>query len=137
MAFPGQCPSFLYLLDGRRYLRFRVIGEPNCSAPGDFSIVSKQLWHRAGGYDEALANHRFLADVRGMWQLMAHGARLRWIGTHFHFDHSESTSHGVVASTHGESFDPNAGIPYENPESWGLAGAREELIGERIWRLAA
>jgi hypothetical protein len=130
----GRCPSFFSILDSRKYLRFRGIGGPDCSAPGDCTIASKELWHHARGYDEALVDKRVLCDVRGMHQLVAHGGIVKWIGTHFHFDHPESTSQGVT-SDHGEIFDPKAGIPYHNPDSWGLADAVEEQIGERIWLL--
>jgi hypothetical protein len=134
IPWEGRPPSFLSLLDGRRYLRFRVIGGPDCSAPGDCTIASHHLWHLCRGYDEAMLNRRVLCDVRGMFQLVAHSGQIKWIGTHFHFDHPESTSQSVT-SQHGEQFDPNEGIPYLNPASWGLADATERQIGERIWQL--
>ncbi len=134
IPWPGEYPSLLYVLDGRKYLRFRVIGSPDCSAPGDLTIASRELWRKARGYDETLIDKRVLCDVRGMFQLGAHGGQVTWIGTHFHFDHPESTSQGLTAS-HGEQFDPVAGIPYKNPENWGLADVIEKKIGDRIWML--
>jgi hypothetical protein len=135
IPWAGHPPSLLSILDSRKYIRFRVIGEPNCSAPGDCTIASRKLWHLARGYDESLVDKRVLCDVRGMYQLVAHGGKVVWIGTHFHFDHPESTSKAVT-SDHGELFDPEAGIPYGNTDWWGLADAREEQIGDRIWLLA-
>jgi hypothetical protein len=134
IPWAGSRPSFLSILDSRKYLRFRVIGEPSCSAPGDLTIASRELWHQTRGFDESLADKRVLCDVRGMYQLVAHGGKVVWIGTHFHFDHPESTSQAVT-SNHGELFGPADGIPYQNSESWGLANAFERPLGERIWLL--
>jgi len=73
-------------------------------------------------------------DSRGVYQLLASGARVVRIGTTFHMDHSNSSERGVFAKD-GTDLSPQQGIPYQNPEDWGLADARETLLQERVWML--
>ena len=136
IPFGGRCPGLPGVLNGLSYLRFRCIGSSDASAPGDFTLASRELWHRAGAYDEAQVDRRVICDCRGVRQLLACGGRIEWIGTHFHLDHPESTSHGVVAKVHGDVFDAGKGVPYRNGADWGLGDRVGQAVGERVWRLA-
>jgi hypothetical protein len=114
-------------------LRYRRVSPYDPMGTGEFAFASRELWHRARGYDESLSRHRIGADLRGVAQMRAHGARLRRAGFVLHLAHPTSCSEGVQPH-HGE-WAPMDGLPYHNPEAWGL-GDREEIeIGERVWLL--
>ena len=133
IPYGGSTPSLWYMLDGRRYIRFRDVCSLLSSAPGDCTIATKELWEKVGGYDENTGGKQVFCDCRGMLQLAHYGGELKWVGTHFHFDHPGSSSYGHDPANHGEAFDYEAGIPYKNNDNWGLAGVNEKEIGERIW----
>jgi hypothetical protein len=133
--FSGRCPTLLDILDGRKYLRFRCIEGIGASAPGDCTIASSDIWNKARGYDESMPDRQVFCDVRGMHQIVNMGGQVTWIGTHFHFDHAESTSEGIQVH-HGKAFDPSDSIPYSNPASWGLGNAGQRSLYDRIWELS-
>lgn len=101
--------------------------------PGDFLLTSRAVWEEAQGYDESLRRHRLGCDGRGVLQMRTLGAAVRHVGSVFHMDHATSSLNairpwqGEVASLEG--------IPYSNPPDWGLRGAVETPIAERVWRL--
>jgi hypothetical protein len=104
------------------------------SAVGNFVLAHRDLWRRARGYDEALADRRVTCDSHGVAQLYHFGARPRVIGHHYHLDHPESCQN-LVLDHQGEFFDPWEGVPYRNPDDWGQADAIEREIGERTYYL--
>lgn len=114
-------------------LRFRRSIPYEPLGTGEFAFASRELWHRARGYDELLSRHRIGADMRGVAQMLALGGRTRRAGTVLHLAHPSSCSEGVQAH-HGE-WAPMDGIPYDNPETWGLGDREEVEIAERIWLL--
>jgi len=118
------------LLESLRYRRaipYHQLGT------GEFILASRELWHRTRGYDERMIRHRIGCDIRGTAQMLAHGASIRRAGYVLHLQHPTSCTEGVRPH-HGEAADL-ADIPYHNGEDWGLGGAREVEIGERVWRL--
>ncbi len=100
---------------------------------GEFALASKDLWRRARGYDESLVKHKIGCDVRGIAQVLAHGAHIRKAGTVLHLQHPTSCVEGVRAF-HGEMATVE-GVPYQNDDNWGLANAREVQLADRVWQL--
>ncbi|MDT7542557.1 MAG: hypothetical protein QOE33_2461 [Acidobacteriota bacterium] len=100
---------------------------------GEFNLASKQMWDRSRGYDESLVRHKIGCDRRGIAQMLAHGGRIKKAGTVLHLQHPTSCVEGV-RPFHGEMATIE-GVPYTNPEDWGLANARETPLAERVWRL--
>jgi hypothetical protein len=100
---------------------------------GEFSLASRELWHRARGFDEGMVRHRIGCDVRGTAQMIALGGTVRRVGTVLHLTHPTSCTENIQPH-HGELATPE-GVPYENGDDWGLGDAREVQLAERIWRL--
>jgi hypothetical protein len=119
--------GFLGSLRYRRFIPYDRLGT------GEFSLVSRQLWEQARGYDESLVRHKIGCDVRGVAQLVAHGAQINKAGTVLHLQHPTSCVEGVRPH-HGEMATVE-GVPYRNDGNWGLGQCREISLGERIWRL--
>ena len=114
-------------------LRFRRSIPYDPLGTGEFAFTSRALWHRARGYDESLSRHRIGADMRGVAQMLALGGRTRRAGTVLHMAHPSSCSEGVRPH-HGE-WATLDGVPYRNPDSWGLGDREEVEVGERVWLL--
>jgi hypothetical protein len=68
-----------------------------------------------------------------MAQMVALGARINKAGTVLHLRHPTSCVEGVRPH-HGEEANYE-GVPYHNGDDWGLRGAREVQLAERVWRL--
>jgi hypothetical protein len=100
---------------------------------GEFCLASRSLWHRARGFDEQMVRHRYGCDIRGTAQMMAHGASVRRVGTVLHLTHPTSCTEGLRPH-HGEEATPD-GVPYTNPDDWGLGNCREVELTERVWEL--
>jgi hypothetical protein len=100
---------------------------------GEFALASRELWHRARGYDEKMVKHRIGCDTRGVAQMLAVGARVKTAGTVLHLSHPTSCTEEVQPH-HGE-WATIEGLPYLNDENWGLAGLREVKLAERVWQL--
>ncbi|HEX8161036.1 MAG TPA: hypothetical protein VF538_04145 [Pyrinomonadaceae bacterium] len=100
---------------------------------GEFHFASRQMWEAARGYDESLVKHRIGCDVRGIAQMISHGAKVRKVGRVLHLAHPTSCTEGLRPH-HGE-WASLENIPYPNPEGWGMGDYREVPIAERIWRL--
>ncbi len=118
------------LWDTLRYLRvipYRELGT------GEFCLASREMWHEIRGYDEKMVRHRMGCDVRGVAQMVAHGAKIRPVGTVLHLMHPETCTE-VIAPNQGERANAE-GVPYQNDENWGLGNAREVQLAERVWRL--
>jgi hypothetical protein len=118
------------LLGSLRYRRFIPYDR---LGTGEFALASRQLWEQTGGYDESLVKHKIGCDVRGIAQLVAHGAQINKAGTVLHLQHPTSCVEGV-RPFHGEMATVE-GVPYRNDDNWGLGQYREISLGERIWRL--
>jgi hypothetical protein len=101
---------------------------------GEFALTSRQLWERTRGYDESLVKHKIGCDVRGIAQLVAHGADINKAGTVLHLKHPTSCVEGI-RPFHGEMATVE-GVPYQNDDNWGLGNSREEQLAERVWRLS-
>lgn len=114
-------------------LRYRRINPYDPLGTGEFCLASKELWHRSRGYDELMVRHRIGCDVRGTAQMLAHGGRIRKVGTVLHLTHPTSCTENVQPH-HGEWATPE-GVPYYNPDDWGLGSLKEIEIGERVWML--
>jgi hypothetical protein len=125
--------------EGRSVIGFINAVRPGRTIPynplgtGEFALASRALWHHVGGYDEGLIRHRIGCDARGVAQMIAHGATARRVGSVIHLQHGTSCT--VEAGPHqGEAATPE-GVPYSNATDWGLAGAAESAIEERVWEL--
>lgn len=103
-------------------------------AVGNFVLAPRDLWHRAGGYDESLTDRRVCCDAHGVAQLYHLGAKPRIIGRHYHLDHAESCQN-VILDHQGKFFDPWEGVPYLNSDDWGQGDAVEREFGERTYYL--
>lgn len=114
-------------------MRYRRLSPYDRFGTGEFTLASRDLWHRARGYDERMVRHRIGCDVRGTAQMLAHGARIERAGVVLHLQHPTSCSENVQPH-HGELATVE-GVPYENDDDWGLGAAREVQLSERIWRL--
>jgi hypothetical protein len=100
---------------------------------GEFNFASREMWERARGYDESLVRHKIGCDQRGMAQMRVLGARIRKAGTVLHLQHPTSCIEGI-RPFHGEMASIE-GVPYRNPDDWGLGAARETQLAERVWRV--
>ena len=114
-------------------LRFRRVNPYVKLGTGEFCLASRELWHRARGFDEQMVKHRFGCDIRGTAQMVALGGSIRRVGSVLHLTHPSSCTEGVQAH-HGETATPE-GVPYHNPDDWGLGNCKEVEIAERVWRL--
>lgn len=114
-------------------MRYRRLSPYNQLGTGEFTFASRELWHRARGYDETMVRHRIGCDMRGTAQMLALGARIERAGIVLHLQHPTSCSENVQPH-HGEWANIE-GLPYENRDDWGLGAARETPLAERIWRL--
>ncbi len=56
------------------------------------------------------------------------------IGHHYHLYH-ETSSAASGNISQGQVFDYAQGLPYRNPDDWGLGDCAEQQIAERVWRL--
>jgi hypothetical protein len=65
--------------------------------------------------------------------MVAHGGTIRRVGTVLHLAHPTSCTENIQPH-HGEHATPE-GVPYQNPDDWGLGSLSEVEIAERIWRL--
>jgi len=99
---------------------------------GNFLLAHRDIWHRAGGFDERLTDRRVGCDDHAMLQILGLGVRTRVLGTRYEIDDPGSWKHGWKPH-HGQLWDYREGVPYDNPDTWGLADAQEEEIGERVW----
>lgn len=114
-------------------LRYRRLIPYHRLGTGEFCLASRDLWHRARGFDEQMVRHRIGCDVRGTAQMVAHGGTIRRVGTVLHLAHPTSCTENIQPH-HGELATPE-GVPYRNPDDWGLGNLSEVEIAERIWRL--
>jgi len=114
-------------------LRYRRVNPYVKLGTGEFCLASRELWHRARGFDEQLVQHRFGCDIRGTAQMVALGGSIQRVGTVLHLTHPTSCTEGIQPH-HGETATPE-GVPYHNPDDWGLGNAKETEIAERVWRL--
>jgi hypothetical protein len=114
-------------------LRYRQVIPYDRLGTGEFALASKGLWDRARGYDEALVRHKIGCDVRGIAQMLAHGAQISRAGTVLHLQHPTSCVEGV-RPFHGEMATVE-GVPYRNDEDWGLGNFREVQLADRVWQL--
>jgi|SRR5215213_8204105 len=114
-------------------LRYRRVIPYVQLGTGEFCLASRELWHRARGFDEQLVRHRLGCDVRGTAQMVAHGGSIRRAGAVLHLTHPTSCTENIQLH-HGE-LATLEGVPYHNPDDWGLGSLSEVEIAERVWRL--
>lgn len=120
----------LDLLTSLRYGRFIPYHH---LGTGEFMLASRELWRRAGGYDEAMVRHRIGCDVRGAAQMLACGAKITFAGSVLHLAHPTSCTEGVTL--HQGETATIEGVPYQNPATWGMGNFQEIQIADRVWRL--
>jgi hypothetical protein len=114
-------------------LRYRRLIPYERLGTGEFCLASRELWHRARGFDERMVRHRIGCDVRGTAQMVAHGGSIKRVGTVLHLTHPTSCTENIQPH-HGELATPE-GVPYRNADTWGLGDLSEVEIAERVWRL--
>jgi len=100
---------------------------------GEFMLANRDLWQRTRGYDEALVRHRIGCDVRGAAQMLSLGAKIDFAGTVLHLTHPTSCTENVTL--HQGEMATIEGVPYQNPETWGMGDYREVQLADRIWQL--
>lgn len=105
---------------------------PYYNACGDFILMDHASMQRVRGFDENIRNARLHLDSRCCASAMALGLQCRLIGHVYHINHSRSfeNSNGDYP---GEIPDIHAGIPYQNPDNWGLSDRKWEQKGERLF----
>ncbi len=114
-------------------LRYRRLIPYARLGTGEFCLASRDLWHRARGFDEQMVRHRIGCDVRGTAQMVAHGGTIRRVGTVLHLAHPTSCTENRQPH-HGEQASAE-GVPYFNDENWGLGDHREVAMADRVWRI--
>ena len=114
-------------------LRYKKLTPYDPYGTGEFCLASRKLWHEIRGFDEAMVRHRMGCDVRGTAQMMAHGGTLQRLGTVLHLTHPTSCTEKIQPH-HGDKATIE-GVPYHNPDNWGLGDRREVEVAERVWRL--
>jgi hypothetical protein len=114
-------------------LRYRRVIPYDPYGTGEFALASRDRWHRARGYDEKMVRHRIGCDVRGVAQMVAQGATIARAGTVLHLTHPTSCTERIMPH-HGE-YATKEGLPYRNPDDWGLGDATEVPLGPRVWRI--
>jgi hypothetical protein len=114
-------------------LRYRRLIPYHRLGTGEFCLASRELWHRVRGFDEQMVKHRIGCDLRGTAQMLAHGASVRRVGTVLHLTHPTSCTENI--QPHHGDFATTEGVPYHNPDDWGLGNLQETEIAERIYEL--
>jgi hypothetical protein len=114
-------------------LRYKRLIPHSDLGTGEFALASRELWHRARGYDEQMVSHRIGCDIRGIAQMQAVGAHVKTAGIVLHLTHPTSCTEGIRPH-HGELATTES-LPYLNHDNWGLAGLREVELAERVWQL--
>lgn len=114
-------------------LRYRRVNPYQPLGTGEFCLAGRELWRNIRGYDELMVGHRWGCDVRGTSQMLVHGATIRKTGTVLHLTHPTSCTEGIQPH-HGEAASID-GLPYHNPDDWGLGNCREVQLAERVWQL--
>ena len=114
-------------------LRYRRLIPYTRLGTGEFCLASRELWHRARGFDEQMVRHRYGCDVRGTAQMVALGGSIRRVGSVLHLAHPTSCTENLQPH-HGETATPE-GVPYHNSDDWGLGNLTEVQVAERVWRL--
>lgn len=118
---------------GRDCLAYKRINPYQSYGTGDFLLAHRTLWHRVRGYDESLVRHRYNCDVRGVAQMLEHGAEARRAGSVLHLEHPTSCTEGVRPH-HGEHAGLD-GLPYRNTAEWGLGGYEDVPVTDRVWSI--
>jgi len=118
------------LLTSLRYGRFIPYHQ---LGTGEFMLASRELWQRTRGYDEALVRHRIGCDVRGAAQMLSCGAEINFAGSVLHLAHPTSCTENVTL--HQGEMATIEGVPYQNPETWGMSDFREVQLADRVWQL--
>jgi hypothetical protein len=118
---------FLDCLRQRRIIPYHDLGT------GEFAFAAKELWLRAGGYDESLVHHRIGVDKRGVAQMISCGARTENAGRVFHLRHPTSCTEG--ATLHQGKLATWDDVPYQNNADWGLINRTETKIDDRVWKI--
>lgn len=135
LRWDGEPPTQKYLRDPRNRIDYKFGWRQDLPfGSGDFTLAHRDLWHKAGGYDESLKNSRISCDGRGLLQLLALGGKAAHMGYHYHLYHETSTG-GKGNVSHGEVFEYWQNLPYENPPGWGLGDCADEPLAERVWVL--
>lgn len=114
-------------------LRFRRLIPYETLGTGEFCLAAKELWHQGRGFDEAKVRHRIGCDIRGTAQMIAHGGRVKRVGTVLHLTHPTSCTESIQPH-HGE-LATIEGVPYQNDSNWGLGDRRMTRLDERVWQL--
>jgi hypothetical protein len=107
---------------------------PFTHACGDFILLDTVSMLGIRGFDEGIRFARLHLDSRCCLTAMAAGLNCELLGRIYHVDHARSyVNQG--SSYPGRIYNPQAGMPYLNPPTWGLADMHWERLDSRMWRV--
>lgn len=105
-------------------------------APGDFTMMSRELFSRMQGYYEGIRFSNVHLDTLLCRKLQAEGVGIDTAGVVYHADHADSWLHlEKVGSRHHGGRDyawQHVLIPYKNSLSWGLMNFKEDKTDEHM-----
>lgn len=104
---------------------------PYYNACGDFILMDRTSMQKIRGFDENVRHRRLHLDSRCCATAMALGLTCQLIGHVYHVDHHRSYVN-APAEPFEEFQDSLAGIPYRNPDTWGLGDREWKNISQRL-----
>ena len=107
---------------------------PYSNACGDFTLMDRARMHGIRGFDEAVRDARLHLDSRCCLMAMELGCDCTLLGSVYHISHSRSFTN--MPAYPGRPYDHSLGLPYLNPESWGLADHAWSELAPRILAVA-
>jgi hypothetical protein len=103
------------------------------NAAGDFILLDRASYLDIGGFNEVYRISKIHKDANFCHKAHSRGYPLRLIGEVYHFDHDSSWINvmGLYQNNHADApFGPSNWdwtMHYDNPESWGLRDAPEQV----------
>ena len=106
---------------------------PYTRASGDFSLTDSGTMFGIGGMDESVREARLHLDSRLVVSLMGVIEDCVMLGRIYHITHT--TSYRFKRRAQGRLYVWDEGLPYVNPENWGLADFTWEHVDDRYYRV--
>jgi len=106
---------------------------PHTNASGDFSMMDTGTMYGVRGYDESINFARMHIDSRLGWTALSACDGCEILGRIFHISHEHSHSTDRTRKVPGRIYNYMAGLPYLNPENWGLGDFDWRRIADRLY----